>query len=136
MGMVLFPFLIIHAAIFLLGIVWLGVKTKTFINFLKFVPLSLLLCFSVGYLSLLSNFYYDQNSRQSAWEVLFSLFLGKYSIILLAISAVLFLLMKDSENKFYHAMGSAILMSPFSSIILFFIFGKKMYSIYNISIFY
>ena len=134
--MLLFPVLIFHGLIFLLGFSWLGIRAKNFVNFFKFAPLSLMVAFSIGYLSLLSNYYFDQNSRQSAWDVIFSLFFGKYSILLLTASAALFYLLKNSENKFYHAIASGVLMSPFSSIILFFIFGKQMYSIYNIAIYY
>lgn len=136
MGIILAPGLLFHLGLFALGIVLLAMKTKSFVSFFAYSPISLICSLLSGYWLLTYLFNLNSNSRIWAFDILIQITYGKYLIAVLLFIALAIFVYKKFSPIFLSAVCLSSFMVPFATVVLYFMFAKDLYKKFNILIHY
>lgn len=136
MGMILAPLGFFHFIIYCLGGIWYLAKVKGFKNKLKFFPITFFSCimFSSFYLWLL--FYSSKDQRIYSFGMYFNILLSLPTIIIILTSLAGFIRGRKNRGRLYHSFFPAFLMTPFTALILLFLFDNELSAYFNVTYFY
>ncbi len=130
------PLLLLHLVIYILSFMWVFNELKYSRLRLLIIPALTLLNIVLGYLYLafIYSIYADQ--RISAFRIIFDLFIGKYTILIVLISSLSFYVLKKFHKRQYMFIPIVFLMTLFPTIVMSFVFHENFLVQFNIQTYY
>lgn len=126
MGMVIAFCIFAHFSLYLIACLWHLVMIKGFKKKLAYIPVTFFFSLIFGYSFLYSIIakYQDENiSKSEPLDlILADLFTGYLTMAIVISSIASFLFLRKKRNNIYHSFSSALLMTPFMGITLYFLF--------------
>jgi len=136
MGIILLPGFLFHFGFFVLGLVLIGMKSKSVINFIKYSAIPTTISSLAGYLFLNYIFSVHKNEKMWAFDILIELVYGKHLILILIPTLVAIYIFKKKNSILLSSIFFSFQMMPFSSIVMYVIFSSEYFKYYGISITY
>ncbi len=136
MGIILAPALMFHFNMFILGFFLNAYKTSGIINRVKYIPVSLTICFISAHFFVTHLFSKNKEMTISAFQILFEITYGKYLIILIIVTPILFIVFNKKNIDLLKIITATILMFPLANVALYFIYVDKLLKAYNIRLEY
>jgi hypothetical protein len=139
MGLILLPGWILIFYLFILGIIFSTKNISYFGYKLIFIISSILISLIIGYTYIDWLFSLDKGSKINAFKILFEVIYGKATLIYIGTSGLLLLscyYLKTSFPQWVNLTAAALVLLPFSCLIIYFLYASKLFSQYGISVSY